>query len=97
MTDPVRCPYARTVTPLVTFVKHEFVFTDRFAEVKRQGEVLATLSDASAVFVGEGKNRTGRIEGVNDAGEREVWDVVCSCGCGETARQFVTDEMYVPR
>lgn len=96
MTDPVRCPYARTVTPVDTFVKHEFSWVDGFAEVKRQGEVLLTLSGAQAEFTGTGKNRTGRVVGTNASGESEVWSVVCSCGCGETARVFATDPAWVP-
>lgn len=92
-----RCAHARVVGPVMTYVKHEFALTDGFAEVKRAGEVLATLSGATGVFDGLGKNRTGRIEGVNSDGVIEVWSVTCSCGCGETARQFQTDEMYVPR
>ncbi len=91
-----RCPYARTVTPTLTFVKHEFSLVDGFAEVKRQGVVLATLSGAEATFDGTGRDRTGRIVGTNSDGVSEVWAVTCSCGCGETARSFATDEMYVP-
>lgn len=96
MTLDTRCPYARTVTPSSTYVKHEFCITGTVAEVKRNGNTLATLTDASAEFAGVGKNRTGRVEGTNGDGAREVWDVVCSCGCGEVARIFDTEPMYIP-
>lgn len=94
--ENVHCPYARTVTPGDTYVKHGFSLTDGFAEVKRDGNVLLTLTDATAEFVGEGKNRTGRVVGTNGNGEIEVWSVVCSCGCNEIPRIFATEEMYVP-
>jgi hypothetical protein len=96
VTVDTRCPYARTVTPASTYVKHEFCITDQTAEVKRNGNTLLTLTEASAEFTGTGKNRTGRIEGTNVWGKPEIWNVVCSCGCGEIARIMDTEQMYVP-
>lgn len=92
-----RFPYARTVTPSKTYVKHEFALTEGFAEVKRAGVVLHTLTGVHAEFEGLGKYRTGRVVGTNADGNEEIWQVTSNCGCGEIAHVMDTEERFVPR
>jgi hypothetical protein len=93
ITTQERIPHARIITRALTYVKHEFRLADGVAEIRRQGTVFQTLTDAHAEFAGG----VHRLVGRNDAGEIEVWRVDnLGCGCRNTASVSETAERDVP-
>jgi len=79
-----RLPFVRAVTPTLTYHAYTLLCDPDAGSVVLQyhGNVVRALSDIGATDDVYGF----RLEGTNEAGDREAWKVsYLSCGCGRSA------------
>lgn len=90
LAQSISIPYARVVTPTVTYGKYSLgldVVNHVVTVNVPRGAMVARLTDATVEELGGGQFR---IDGTNETGMRVVWSAD-NIGCGCRSRTMITD------